>query len=476
MNLTKPCPDSLINEWTDVELDLIDPTEKITLRSHRIILARHSEFFRKMFIFNRSTTKFSVKVPNAPIANLIIKSMYNINTEVNGPNWLLTLETIRCCQYLMIEYDSIEKLATIRVPNDAFDLLVEVLSHYDLSKENVLARTLRNNLPTEFDTERLPKQWLNHDNQYLIMTEGPISIDLIDLQSLKLVKKISKPNLNVISTVSKDGQFFVMGSKNVNGAHLKILNIMKNEWHELITDRLFTVSQIVISNNNELIAIAYNVMYYNNIVIIKVANIDSKPIGMIIKNINIETTKISFIDFVDDNKKIIAVYQFRAYVVDVETGKYFCIVNNWADSIRYSIILPNREILWCDYDTIQISNFEGKLIGKECMADGIKCLGIIPFANPGNIQYKIVYLYSHFGSDIYSINTLDINTGKSMSLAKFQNEINGFKITPDGKRMVTYQDKKIQLWNVENGELIHTLTLTSDIDNDNNDFENILII
>ena len=143
MNFSKAYHKKLINEFSDVNLILEDPSKTINMNLHKIILAYSSEYFYKLFLFGEHENNYKIKVGDADVARNLIESFYGTESSIpNYPKWKYILEIFRLKNYFFIE-NNVRELYGLDVPAEGFDLLVEVLMPYDLSTDARLLRLLK---------------------------------------------------------------------------------------------------------------------------------------------------------------------------------------------------------------------------------------------------------------------------------------------------------------------------------------------
>lgn len=105
MNLSS---DQISHDESDFKLILEDDYQIIKLHPNKNILCLSSEYFQKMFLFNKNLHFQRMIVPNAEIMSDIILSFTGQNTHetrTSYPNWLYILEKIKCHNYLCLVND-----------------------------------------------------------------------------------------------------------------------------------------------------------------------------------------------------------------------------------------------------------------------------------------------------------------------------------------------------------------------------------
>jgi hypothetical protein len=93
-----------------------------------------------------------MQVSDAQIAYDIVLRFYGI--EARNPEWKYVLETFKCRDYFALDND-ITKLYNLTVPEEGFDLLLDVLKLYDIMNDRKLIRLIKKNLPTSSNLQTL---------------------------------------------------------------------------------------------------------------------------------------------------------------------------------------------------------------------------------------------------------------------------------------------------------------------------------
>lgn len=153
-----------IGKHSDVELILMDDSGQIIkLNLHKNILSWKCEYFDKMFSFNPNKNSYELFVPNATIMKQVLLSFYGIKIDPQQfPLWQLVLETIRCKNYLCIDIN-VRSVYNLKIPEEGFNLLLDIVSTNDLKKRQDLIYLVKKNLPADIDSE-LIKQIFGDEN------------------------------------------------------------------------------------------------------------------------------------------------------------------------------------------------------------------------------------------------------------------------------------------------------------------------
>jgi len=141
MDLSFALEDLVNRRLTDVKLILIDNNGTIEFDCHKLVLCSLSKVFLKMFMFSESKTTYKMTVPNAIVTKHIIDLFYGASVAEIEPPWLFALELIQCRNFLCLETD-LTSLFGIDIPNDGFELLLDVLDIFNSSNcSNLVKKT-----------------------------------------------------------------------------------------------------------------------------------------------------------------------------------------------------------------------------------------------------------------------------------------------------------------------------------------------
>lgn len=159
------------NILTDAEIILDDGICIHTMFVHKAILASKCEYFEKLFLFeaNRNEKIFRLTVPHALITKDIIDSYYGININ-ETINCQYLLNKLKCLDYLCCKLD-VSMIYDLVVPNDEFELLLEITNFFDLANNYKLLQTVKKNLPSDYDLLKFPPELVELlGNKFLIIT------------------------------------------------------------------------------------------------------------------------------------------------------------------------------------------------------------------------------------------------------------------------------------------------------------------
>lgn len=157
MNNKRLSEDFIDKNYTDCILTLTDKTTSVTLNCHKVILATHSDYFHNMFTFDKTQNQINLQVDNADIAFDVVMSFYDIKKNSNMNDWKYVLELYKCMNYFLLDTDK-TRLYSLEVPESGFELLLEVLSAYDIAKDRKLIALIKKNLPDQYDSNLLSEK------------------------------------------------------------------------------------------------------------------------------------------------------------------------------------------------------------------------------------------------------------------------------------------------------------------------------
>ncbi|AAV50999.1 putative BTB/POZ domain and WD-repeat protein [Acanthamoeba castellanii mimivirus] len=143
--------------FTDLHLTISDSEDSIEMNVHRIILCAKSSYFNTLLTgeFRENNSKdLKIIVQDRIIARDIILNMYGrLLYNDDYPDWYYNLLLIQCKDFfgMTINPESIYKL---KVPSEAYDLLVQVVNMFKINSD--LVSLLVDNLPSEYDLSKIP--------------------------------------------------------------------------------------------------------------------------------------------------------------------------------------------------------------------------------------------------------------------------------------------------------------------------------
>lgn len=143
--------------FTDLHLTISDSEDSIEMNVHRIILCAKSSYFDTLLTgeFRENDSKdLKITVQDRIIARDIILNMYGrILYNDNYPVWYYNLLIIQCKDFFGMSINP-ESIYKIKVPSEAYDLLVQVVGLFKINSE--LIQLLVDNLPSEYDLSKMP--------------------------------------------------------------------------------------------------------------------------------------------------------------------------------------------------------------------------------------------------------------------------------------------------------------------------------
>jgi len=242
--------------YTDVEIEFVDNNTSMSIMAHRVVLAKSSTFFDKMFRFNKFDF-YRVIVPNISCAVDIIKSFYG--RPYNKNDWLSTLEYLECENFFGLSIN-VEKLYDLIVPAKYFDLLlekVEILFYqWEIAvKDRELVRTIKKNLPLTYDRQLLPPILVTELNKMScrVIALSLFTFNITDTYTGKcdIIKNLPS---NIIA-ISQNGQFIFTF---IQHRECKIINL--NNLEETIFEPNQLYDSVFAYDNNYLFVLRYQVL------------------------------------------------------------------------------------------------------------------------------------------------------------------------------------------------------------------------
>ncbi len=459
MELNKSLPLTVFNElyqdmtdkiFTDLILVLTDQHKSISINVHKNILACSSIYFYKCLTFNNNNeAKLVVHVTDALIARDIILSFYNQNiNSTDYPDWKYLLKTIKCRNFFCLPNDA-KLLYELKVPAEGFELLLEVMDLFDLNNDIRLIKTIKKNIPDNYDYNHFSKEFVNkylkNENTKIISASvnGNIKIwdektgDILDVfDDCGYVRKI------VVSPNKLEIMCQGMGSKRVSVRNINTGELLDN----------FRMNTFVN-------ALAYSQDGQKIIII---------DIGGIIEIYNANTCeilnyfdihrKVDLVAFSSDRQKIIMGKKFNSRkfkIFDVVSCKLKNICIREKSKIDYAILSSDDlNIVAYHNEYLNIWNIAtGALINtfkicknKICGETSSMHDHIVAFSTD---KLKIVT------AEPNEINIWSTETGELInSFERHEKNINCVAFSNDNQKIICTDGDCINLYNAATGELI----------------------
>jgi WD40 repeat protein len=149
----------------DVKIVLIDgKTPDTTLNLSKKILEQ-SAVLDNMFKWQKDQSLYTLFVDDIDIMTEVLLSLYGVNDRIFvGSNWEHVSKTIMARDYLTLSNDA-SLLYDIEVPISEFNILIQVLSLFDIESDKMLQKTLLNNIPKDYDCSGLSVPMLDIINK-----------------------------------------------------------------------------------------------------------------------------------------------------------------------------------------------------------------------------------------------------------------------------------------------------------------------
>jgi len=173
--------------YTDAKIKFIDDFASVSIDVHRVVLAMSSEFFDKLFHFNKFDS-YDIFVPNITCAIDIVNEFYGSNKN-DIIDWTNTLDYVKCRNFFGLTID-MELLRNLVVPSDGFELYLntieQLLFTFDVVvKDQALVRAIKHNLPSNYDINQLSPilaKEINHQ-PYTVESITYAGLNIFDLST-----------------------------------------------------------------------------------------------------------------------------------------------------------------------------------------------------------------------------------------------------------------------------------------------------
>lgn len=143
-------------DHTDLTIDLVDESEKLSVRVHRTVLILLCPYFNKLLTSGCQESKqnqMTVYVPDVRVARDVIMSFYGETATYHQPQWQYTLELIKCADYFGLNIDK-QPVMLLNIPTEGIELAIDVMDIMGYN-ENTLEWFIKN-LPTDYDLKLIP--------------------------------------------------------------------------------------------------------------------------------------------------------------------------------------------------------------------------------------------------------------------------------------------------------------------------------
>lgn len=421
--------------FTDCVLTIKDQQQTITLTCHKIILSS-SKYFRDMFRTNHNEKNIYFDVADATVMRDVILSMYGKKCRSNGcPEWKYQLLTIKYKDYLLMDYD-LTPLYSLSVPENKFDMLIEVASLQNILVNQKLLSLLKRNLPIDFDLTNYPEKLKNRLIKKNLMTIiGQRSLAVYDIDTGDKITVIySDFEKTIDSSITSDNNYVVtIGGKKMLIWDLKSGQIVRKIDH--INLRAFKLS-----NNNRFIFVGYADKYYYNLNII---NFES---GEVIRELLLNRCW-RFFEISNDGLLTIATSETNNCNIVIwnnETGKIYRGLIGHTDTVLNVAITNDKKFL--------VSCSDDRTIRKWDIEDGVLIY------TTDDIPTKCVYIPNNnrYIVSIESTNIIIRNFDTGLVIRRIYTDayISRFKFYDN--YVARYRGKYCDIYNADDGTLVRS--------------------
>jgi len=452
---------------TDLALTLIDDNHQLVLDLHKIILYASCVYFEKLF-FNfkeKDANNITIRVPNAFVAHDLIMSFYGQTTNL-GQLYKdkHILETIKCYDFLGLEYDESLLDNNITVLEEDFELLLDVVDLVGYDDDTI--KLINKNLPKNYDLTKFPKELLiemlrlakmynfisagkdhkikiwdpdthepidvlrehtdmvwcvrcSSDNKYIASASDDCTVKIWDAQIGEIIHTLKEHTKGVISVCfSPDNIHIASGS---HDRTIKIWNVQTGQCIRTLTDYADSIWSVCYSPDN--IWLACGGDYVNQVMIWNVETYDLIHILAVNKNSSGmymygNNNHISSINFSPDSKYIIVGNRSNIKIYDVTMGQLIHTFADYIDRVNSICYSPdntliaagtdnNSVLIWDAKTYLLIDKFYRSGVKNEYMENGVLSVCFTPDSK---------YIIS--GNSDWSIKIWDLKTGVVVNLLK----------------------------------------------------------
>lgn len=406
---------------SNINLILSDEHHTETLNVDKKILIEKCEYFSRMLtqFSETNTDTITINVVDSNIAKNVIMSMFNdidIYDNIGNYNdWKYLLLLYKCCDFFSINFD-ITKLNKLLVPNEGFELLLDVIDIIGYNYDTI--ELITNNLPKNYDLRKFPRELLE------ILYDYSLSYNIVSGSFDRTIKiwnvKTQDFNSKIFAKLSKTLRYFPINKEQIFDNNIKCM------------DYSHKFNQIISGSDNG----------------IKLWNIDTREV---IKEFQCDS-EINNICYSPDGESCVYTYKFLSiYNSDNRTRKVLNLTRiKFIGCIKTCVCWTSDNIIACgDSDgVIEFWDAETNLIIKWCQVSKSRISNISFSPDRSQIavsnQIKIILYDSIFDKKILEIKN---------------NYIINFAYSPTEDVLVLIDGHLIKLYNCRTGILFRTFNL-----------------
>ncbi|AKI80479.1 WD40 family protein [Acanthamoeba polyphaga mimivirus] len=181
--------------FTDLHLTISDSEDSIEMNVHRIILCAKSPYFNTLLtgeFMENNSKDLKIIVQDRIIARDIILNMYGrLLYNSDYPDWYYNLLIIQCKDFFGMTNNP-EFIYKLKVPPEAYDLLVQVVCMFKINSE--LVHLLVDNLPSEYDLSKIPvnifELMCQHTKRDYVIFPDPNKFGIVELHNTHFIGDI----------------------------------------------------------------------------------------------------------------------------------------------------------------------------------------------------------------------------------------------------------------------------------------------
>lgn len=445
----------LEGKYSDFELTLCDPDETIILKLHKIILDSYCPYFHAMFSFDNKKSSDKMEVDDVNIMKDVIMSFYqekDIISEIFTPHcgdqdvqWYYLLQRTKCNHYLGLETRS-KDLYDLKVPPEGFDLLWQVVNHYDITKNEKLLWLVKNNLPENHDLSSFPQEIATElskpDYLGVFSIHDSIDVCIYNLQqdkyifyrrndswSKRAIRAIFSSNNKLIAISYSDQTINIMNLETDFNANILIELKSKNDGDMLLCMQF--------SSDDKFIAGGYASGFVN------IWEISTGIPKYLFKHNNYGIL-YHCIKFSPDGKFIAAATKYRIFIWNLETSLQHSIIKS-NNIINISFLSNNQTLILANDGNIEMWDINDNICLRTInLPDKITKIAFCPDA-------KLMAIVN----DKHLVSIYDMESGNQKNSLRHPDNppISNINFSSDGKFIATSGGGP-KIWHTESGNYI----------------------
>lgn len=436
-----------------IKLVLEDCNTIVNIKVNKDILCSKIKFFETMFtnFKERDATKINVRVPNAYVTYDIIMSCSGEKTNIgNLPNWQHTLESIKCHEYLGLDFDY-GLLSDFKLPSGAsrtkvVAILIELFE--SVLNKFAIVKLINRFVPANYDFSTVRKTTLKEIlsvlSQYHILCNGRQTLAWNSCDSHPTVLDETDLRSNLMYNCAD-----IMELEQANGNCTNLITdklIVHDDWTQSIIidiDKKIPILKIngdfvfhmCVSPNNKLCAYTYE----TSIFVHHIAK------NKIINKIHNTPKYILDVHFTSDNKQLVVhICDSRRGLEDDDTINIVDNINNTYWDI-YLVNIKNNTYVEQTRTKREVFNL--------CISPQL-----VWAINKHVVTYSFDRTHIAIISAEYNINIFNLSTGKLICRLVETTPVIYIRYSPDDSQIISVcETSSINIWSITSKKIIKTL-------------------